>query len=344
MIRILKALIVSIIISHGVCSKNNVHVLESGSENSGSGSYHTSNRNYIHNDNINAGTNVATTGGLLGGNGLLFPPMIGLANPGLLSPGISSTGVLHHAQPIYQGYYPGLIGQQMGIYSNGGSQNFANNNNYEQVNKNEKEDKIEKAVGKQAQSAENSAQGYTQKQVGEKDNSAQGGYFNDEAGKKLNAQDAKSYEGEKQFNKEGKIEDHTKTRKGYRKGHNTKGSKSSHTKNAAEKVETFFDEAHDEAGNANFDANRGAFEHKEGASYQGQNKNEKFGNEKQGKKGAFEKGSVLDNSAGDKGQFGQQGFYNSNKAFGHNIGTDFELAKGHTEKDGFMKNFGTKFF
>lgn len=260
---------------------------------------------------------------------LLFPPLLGYQSMEILQP-------MQHI-PLYRGYHPRGLTQEQG------SQGYANKKQFENENKEADEENYKKVAESNAAKERQSAEGEQQEIIAKKNNKAEEGFHKGENSAKHAADNKDTYENTKVFDKDGKIEEHTKTRKGFRKGHNAKGAKSSHTKDAAEKVETFYDEAHDAAGNVQFDGAVGSFGAKAGSSLQGGILNDKYNTKDQGEKGGFEKVSILDNKKGEKGQFGKESFNADGERFGINGGLSLDIQKGFAEKDGFSKGFGSRF-
>lgn len=101
----------------------------------------------------------------------------------------------------------------------------------------------------------------------------------------------------------GKSGDTENNQKSYKKGHVTKGFKSSHKKDEEEKTETFYDEAHDEADRKKFGENQGSFGENSQASFKGAQEKEILDSKAQGKEGHFNSNNKIDDTSAKKVSF-----------------------------------------
>lgn len=88
--------------------------------------------------------------------------------------------------------------------------------------------------------------------------------------------------------------------KSHKKGHVTKGFKSSSRKDEEEKTESFYDEAHDEGDNKKFGQNEGAQKENSASSFKGGHENESLDAKAQAKEGTFKSQNKVEDSKVNK--------------------------------------------
>lgn len=91
-----------------------------------------------------------------------------------------------------------------------------------------------------------------------------------------------------------------KKAKGHKKGHVSKGFKTSSSKNEEEKTESFYDEAHDEADHKIAGHNAGSFGENSQQGFKGAHEEKVLDAAAQGKEGHHVSGQKFDNTKGEK--------------------------------------------
>ncbi|XP_023015915.2 uncharacterized protein [Leptinotarsa decemlineata] len=164
-----------------------------------------------------------------------------------------------------------------------------------------------------------------------KDVKGESAHFYDADGGKNAHHDGKNYYEGKHFGNEGKTGAEKSAKQGHRKGHTVKGFSTSHHKDESEKTEEFFDEAHDEGGNAAFHGQSGKFGETGASSSKGEHLDGKFKAGESKKGFHFDKESVNGKVHGNQRQFGGKKFNNHGSALGEHKVLDEDDVEAHHE-------------
>ncbi|XP_044743320.1 keratin, type I cytoskeletal 9-like [Chrysoperla carnea] len=219
---------------------------------------------------------------------------------------------------------------------------YVNKNDYDAEKKNANEQDFQKAYGAKGETGGFGTQGFKEGVTAVKDKHADTGFYSGESGFGKQAGDNKEYFGVKSIDEGGKKGEENNAKRGHKKGHTTKGFKTSAHKDEEEKSETFYDEAHDEAEDAHYKGEVGSYGQKEASNFKGGKEEQVFNKQDKGQTGQYEKANILDTNSGEKGQFAQQAHLNNGQAYGVNAGLDAQSILGHQEAGGAEKFYSHK--
>ncbi|XP_047990544.1 uncharacterized protein LOC125229684 [Leguminivora glycinivorella] len=231
--------------------------------------------------------------GGIGGNGIVAQ---GLVNPGL---GIGVGGLGLGGGLLY--HHPLIQQQQVG----GG---YVDKNAYDAAQKKGAGENLEKLEKKSEEEVKHGQEGYQQGAAAAKAAKGESSFYKDEEAKKKAAGDEKFYEGGQKFDKHGANEEQLKKAKSHKKGHVSKGFKTSSSKNEEEKTETFYDEAHDEADHKIAGQNAGSFGEQSQQGFKGAHEEKILDANAAGKEGHHISEQKIDDSKANKGEFLQKGY------------------------------------
>ncbi|KOB68212.1 putative cuticle protein CPG42 [Operophtera brumata] len=236
-------------------------------------------------------------GGGIGGVGI--GNGVGLINPGLGGIGVGGIGL---GGGLGGGllYHP-LLGAQVG----GG---YADKKAYDEAQKKDAGENLEKIEKKAEEETKHGQEGFQQAAAAAKAEKGESSFYKDEEAKKKAAGDEKFYEGGQKFDKQGANEEQLKKAKSHKKGHVSKGFKSSSSKNEEEKSESFYDEAHDEADHKIAGQNAGSFGENSQQGFKGAHEEKILDANAQGKEGHHISEQKIDDSKANKGEFLQKGY------------------------------------
>ncbi|XP_004932770.1 ATP-dependent RNA helicase glh-1 [Bombyx mori] len=247
---------------------------------------------------------VGGVGGIGGGVGGLGSG-IGIGNGvGLINQGIGGLGVggIGLGGGLGGGllYHP-ILGAQVGA-------GYVDKNAYDAAQKKGAGENIEKIEKKAEEETKHGQEGFQQAAAAAKAEKGESSFYKDEEAKKKAAGDEKFYEGGQKIDKHGANEESLKKAKSHKKGHVSKGFKSSSSKNEEEKTESFYDEAHDEADHKIAGQNAGSFGEKAQQGFKGAHEEKILDANAQGKEGHHVSEQKIDDSKANKGEFLQKGY------------------------------------
>ncbi|KAG6445246.1 hypothetical protein O3G_MSEX003808 [Manduca sexta] len=228
---------------------------------------------------------------------------VGVGNGvGLLNPGLAGLGSLGYAGGLGGGliYHP-YLGSQIG----GG---YVDKKAYDAAQKKGADENVEKIEKKAEEETKHGQEGYQQGSAAAKTEKGESSFYKDEEAKKKAAGDEKYYEGGQKLNKHGANEEQLKKAKSHKKGHVSKGFKTSSSKNEEEKSESFYDEAHDEADHRVAGQNAGSFGENSQQGFKGAHEEKILDANAQGKEGHHVSEQKIDDSKANKGEFLQKGY------------------------------------
>ncbi|XP_059054738.1 pupal cuticle protein 36a-like [Achroia grisella] len=223
--------------------------------------------------------------GVGGGVGLINPGLGGLGGIGL------GGGLLYHP----------LLGAQIG----GG---YVDKKAYDAAQKKGADENVEKLEKKVEEEAKHGQEGFQQAAAAAKAEKGESSFYKDEEAKKKAAGDEKYYEGGQKVDKHGANEEQLKKAKSHKKGHVSKGFKTSSSKNEEEKTESFYDEAHDEADHKIAGQNAGSFGENSKQGFKGAHEEKILDANAHGKEGHHVSAEKIDDSKANKGEFLQKGY------------------------------------
>ncbi|XP_050678840.1 keratin, type II cytoskeletal 1-like [Leptidea sinapis] len=232
--------------------------------------------------------NGAGLGTSIVGNGLIHPGYGGIGVGGV---GIGNGLIYHH---------PILGGQVQGGY--------IDKNAYDAAQKKGADQNVEKLEKKAEEEVKHGQEGFQQAAAAAKVDKGESSFYKDEEAKKKAVGDEKFYEGGQKVNKLGANEEQVKKAKSHKKGHVSKGFKSSSSKNEEEKSESFYDEAHDEADHKIAGQNAGSFGENSQQGFKGAHEEKILDANAQGKEGHHVSEQKIDDSKANKGEFLQKGY------------------------------------
>ncbi|XP_068617478.1 uncharacterized protein [Battus philenor] len=267
------------------------------------------------------GTGIGAGGiGLGNGVGLINPGVAGLGGYGGIGVG---NGLLYH--PILGAVGGGYIDKKA----------------YDAAQKKGADENLEKIEKKVEEEAKHGQEGFQQAAAAAKSEKGESGFYKGEEAKKKAAGDEKYYEGGQKFDKQGANEEQIKKAKSHKKGHVSKGFKSSSSKNEEEKSESFYDEAHDEADHKISGQNAGSFGEQSQQGFKGAHEEKVLDANSQGKEGHHVSEHKTDNANANKGEFLQKGYKGGAEQLEkfNNLGA--HSVHGHQEATGgFQENKG----
>ncbi|XP_013191033.2 pupal cuticle protein 36a [Amyelois transitella] len=257
----------------------------------------------------------------------------GIGTVGLINPGIGlgvggvgiGNGLLYH-HPI--------LGAQVG----GG---YVDKKEYDSAQKKGAGENIEKLEKKAEEESKHGQEGFQQAAAAAKAEKGESSFYKDEEAKKKAAGDEKFYEGGQKFDKHGANEEQLKKAKSHKKGHVSKGFKSSSSKNEEEKTESFYDEAHDEADHKVAGQNAGSFGENAHQGFKGAHEEKVLDANAHGKEGHHVSEQKIDDAKANKGEFLQKGYKGGAEQLEkfNNLGA--HSIHGHQEASGgFQQNKG----
>ncbi|XP_045498930.1 embryogenic cell protein 40-like [Colias croceus] len=257
---------------------------------------------------------------------------IGVAN-GLIHPGLGGIGVggIGYGNGLL--YHPVLGGQVQGGY--------VDKNAYDAAQKKGADHNVEKLEKKAEEEVKHGQEGFQQGAAAAKAEKGESSFFKDEEAKKKAAGDEKFYEGGQKVNKQGANEEQVKKAKSHKKGHVSKGFKSSSSKNEEEKSESFYDEAHDEADHKLAGQNAGSFGENSQQGFKGAHEEKILDANAQGKEGHHFTEQKIDDAKANKGEFLQKGYKGGAELLEkfNNLGA--QAVHGHQEASGgYQQNKG----
>ncbi|CAH0399697.1 unnamed protein product [Chilo suppressalis] len=232
------------------------------------------------------GTGVGV-GGIANGVGLINPAIGGLGVGGI---GLGN-GLLYHP----------LLGAQVG----GG---YVDKKAYDAAQKKGADENVEKLEKKAEEESKHGQEGFQQAAAAAKGEKGESSFYKDEEAKKKAAGDEKFYEGAQKLDKHGANEEQVKKAKSHKKGHVSKGFKSSSSKNEEEKTESFYDEAHDEADHKVAGHNAGSFGENQQQGFKGAHEEKVLDANAQGKEGHHVAEQKFDDAKANKGEYLQKGY------------------------------------
>ncbi|KAJ2950938.1 hypothetical protein O0L34_g5310 [Tuta absoluta] len=222
---------------------------------------------------------------------------VGLINPALGGLGVGGLG-------IGGGYlYQPIFGGQ--AQAGGG---FVDKKAYDAAQKKDTGENLEKFEKKAEEETKHGQEGFQQAAAAAKAEKGESSFYKDEEAKKKAAGDEKYYEGGQKFDKHGANEEQLKKAKSHKKGHVSKGFKSSSSKNEEEKSESFYDEAHDEADHKINGQNAGSFGEQSQQGFKGAHEEKILDANSAGKEGHHVSQQAVDDSKANKGEFLQKGY------------------------------------
>ncbi|CAH4037960.1 unnamed protein product [Pieris brassicae] len=257
---------------------------------------------------------------------------IGVAN-GLVQPGLGGIGVGGFGVGNGLLYHPVLGTQVQGGY--------VDKNAYDSAQKKGADHNVEKLEKKEEEEIKHGQEGFQQGAAAAKAEKGESSFYKDEEAKKKAAGDEKFYEGGQKVNKQGANEEQIKKAKSHKKGHVSKGFKSSSSKNEEEKSESFYDEAHDEADHKIAGQNAGSFGENAQQGFKGAHEEKVLDANSQGKEGHHVSEEKVDDAKANKGEFLQKGYKGGAELLEkfNNLGA--QAVHGHQEASGgYQQNKG----
>ncbi|KPI94091.1 hypothetical protein RR46_13256 [Papilio xuthus] len=244
----------------------------------------------------NGGIGVGGLGGQgIGAGGVGLANGIGYINPGLA--GLGGFGGIGVGNGFL--YHP-ILGAAGGGY--------LDKKAYDAAQKKDADENIEKVEKKVEEEAKHGQEGFQQAAEAAKSEKGESGFYKGEEAKKKAAGDEKFYEGGQKIDKQGANEEHIKKAKSHKKGHVSKGFKTSSSKNEEEKSESFYDEAHDEADHKVSGQNAGSFGEQSQHGFKGAHEEKVLDANSQGKEGHHLSEHKIDDTKANKGEFLQKGY------------------------------------
>ncbi|KAL4707602.1 hypothetical protein ACJJTC_001647 [Scirpophaga incertulas] len=226
-------------------------------------------------------------GGVANGVGLINPAIGGLGVGGL---GLGN-GLIYHP----------ILGAQVGA-------GYVDKKAYDAAQKKGADENVEKLEKKAEEETKHGQEGFQQAAAAAKAEKGESSFYKDEEAKKKAAGDEKYYEGGQKFDKQGANEEQLKKAKSHKKGHVSKGFKTSSSKNEEEKTESFYDEAHDEADHRVAGQNAGSFGENAHQGFKGAHEEKVLDANAQGKEGHHISEQKIDDSKANKGEYLQKGY------------------------------------
>ncbi|XP_072932543.1 uncharacterized protein [Epargyreus clarus] len=269
----------------------------------------------------------------IGNGGVGAANGVGLINPALGGIGVGGIGVGGLGLGNGLLYHP-LLGSQIG----GG---YVDKQAYDAAQKKGADQNVEKIEKKVEEEAKHGQEGFQQAAAAAKEEKGESSFYKDEEAKKKAAGDEKFYEGGQNFNKHGANEEQLKKAKSHKKGHVSKGFKTSSSKNEEEKSESFYDEAHDESDHKIAGQNAGSFGEKAQQGFKGAHEEKVLDANAQGKEGHHVSEHKVDDAKANKGEFLQKGYKGGAEQLEkfNNLGA--HAVHGHQEASGgFQQNKG----
>ncbi|CAK1585189.1 unnamed protein product [Parnassius mnemosyne] len=224
----------------------------------------------------------------------------GLANGGFINPGLAGLGGFGGIGVGNGLLYHPILGAVGGGY--------VDKKAYDAAQKKDADENVEKIEKKVEEEAKHGQEGFQQAAAAAKTEKGESSFYKDEEAKKKAADDEKYYEGGQKFDKQGANEEQVKKAKSHKKGHVSKGFKSSSSKNEEEKSESFYDEAHDEADHRIAGQNAGSFGEKSQQGFKGAHEEKILDANSQGKEGHHVSEHKVDDAKANKGEFLQKGY------------------------------------
>ncbi|XP_063826357.1 spidroin-1-like [Ostrinia nubilalis] len=224
----------------------------------------------------------------------------GVANGALIHPGIGGLGVGGIGLGNGLLYHP-ILGAQVG----GG---YVDKKAYDAAQKKGADENIEKLEKKAEEESKHGQEGFQQAAAAAKAEKGESSFYKDEEAKKKAAGDEKFYEGGQKFDKHGANEEQLKKAKSHKKGHVSKGFKTSSSKNEEEKTESFYDEAHDEADHRVAGQNAQNFGENAQQGFKGAAEEKILDANAQGKEGHHVSEQKIDDAKANKGEYLQKGY------------------------------------
>ncbi|CAG9134554.1 unnamed protein product [Plutella xylostella] len=273
------------------------------------------------------GIGLGGVGGVGIGNG-----GIGLIHPGYAGLGVGNIGLGGLGGGLL--YNPQLINQQVG----GG---YVDKKAYDEAQKKGADQNVEKIEKKAEEEIKHDQQGFQAAAAAAKGEKGDSSFYKDEEAKKKAAGDEKFYEGGQKFDKHGANEEVHKKAKSHKKGHVSKGFKSSSSKNEEEKSETFYDEAHDEADHKVAGQNAGSFGENAQQGFKGAHEEKVLDANAQGKEGHHVSAQQFDDTKANKGEFLQKDYKGGAEQLEKYNNLGAHSVHGHQEASGgFQQNKG----